>query len=128
MKFRDIDNKQMRDAGMALTLICLIIVLLLEKDLFLPIAMACLFVTMTKSIVLKPFAFVWLNLAHYMGVVVSKGLLIVIFLGLVIPIGVILKLAGKDSMSNKKWKDGSKASVMIERNHLYTSKDIKYPF
>jgi len=118
----------MRDAGMALTLICLIIVLLLEKDLFLPIAMACLFVTMTKSIVLKPFAFVWLNLAHYMGVVVSKGLLIVIFLGLVIPIGVILKLAGKDSMSNKKWKDGSKASVMIERNHLYTSKDIKYPF
>jgi len=128
MKFKDIDNKQMRDSGMALTLICLIIVLLLEKDLFLPIAMACLFVTMTKSIVLKPFAFVWLNLAHYMGVVVSKGLLIVIFLGLVIPIGVILKLAGKDSMSNKKWKDGSKASVMIERNHLYTSKDIKYPF
>jgi len=128
MKFRDIDNKQMRDAGMALTLICLIIVLLLEKDLFLPIAMACLFVTMTKSIVLKPFAFVWLNLAHYMRVVVSKGLLIVIFLGLVIPIGVILKLAGKDSMSNKKWKDGSNASVMIERKHLYTSKDIKYPF
>ena len=113
---------------MALTLICLIIVFWFEKDLFLPLAMVFLVATMTKPILLKPFAFVWLNLSHYAGTGISKVLLTVIFLGLVIPIGVILKLAGKDSMAVKKWKDGSGASVMIERNHVYDSTDLKNPF
>lgn len=113
---------------MALTLICLIIVLLFEKDLFLPLSMVFLVVTMTIPILLKPFAFAWLNLSHYMGIGVSKVLLTVIFLGLVMPVGVILKLIGKDSMFTRKWKDGSGTSVMIERNHIYTSKDLKNPF
>jgi hypothetical protein len=128
MTYKDLDNKQMRDSGMALTLICLVAVWLFEKELFLPLSMIVLVVTMTKPILLKPFAFVWLNLSHYVGTGISKVLLIVIFIGLVIPIGVILKLTGKDSMFKKKWKDGSGASVMVERNHLYTSKDLKNPF
>lgn len=113
---------------MAFTLICLIIAFLFEKDLFLLPAMVILAVTMTSPIVLKPFAFVWLNLSHYVGKGISKALLTGIFIGLVIPIGLILKLIGKDSMSIKKWKNGSGASVMIERNHLYTSDDLKNPF
>ena len=113
---------------MALTLICLIIVYLFEIDLFLLLAMVCLIVTMTCPIILKPFAFVWFNLSHHMGTVISKALLTAIFLGLVIPIGIVLKLIGKDSMLTRKWKDGSGASVMIERNHIYTSKDLKNPF
>ncbi len=128
MKLKDINNKQMRDSGMALALICLIVLFLFESDLFLILAMVSLVVTMTCPIILKPFAFVWFNLSHYFGTVISKVLLTVIFFGLVIPTGVILKLFGKDSMYAKKWKDGSDASVMIERNHLYTSNDIKNPF
>ena len=113
---------------MALALICLIIVFLLENDLFLFLAMISLVVTMTCPIILKPFAFVWLKLSHYMGTGISKVLLTVIFCGLVIPIGVILKLFGKDSMYTKKWKEDGDASAMIERNHVYTSNDIKNPF
>ena len=128
MTFKDIDNKQLRDSGMALTLICLLIVFSLERDLFLILAMVSLVVTMTCPVVLKPFAFLWLNLSHYAGTGISKALLSIIFCGLVIPIGVILKLCDKDSMYTKKWKDGSDASVMIERNHVYTSNDIKNPF
>lgn len=128
MTFKDIGNKQIRDSGMALTLICLIIVFFFKNDLLLPLAIVFLVVTMTKPIILKPFAFVWFNLSHYMGTGISKALLTVIYLGLVIPIGVILKLIGKDSMYTRKWKDGSDASVMIERNHIYTSKDLNNPF
>lgn len=127
-KYKDIDNKQMRDSGMALTLICLVIVFLFDNDLFVPPAIVFLIVTMTKPIIIKPFAFVWLNLSHYMGTGISKVLLTAIFLGLVIPIGIILKLIGKDLMSTRKWKDGTGVSVMIERNHTYTSKDLNNPF
>ena len=113
---------------MALALICLIVLLLFEIDLFLILAMVSLIATMTCPIIMKPFAFVWFNLSHYFGAVISRVLLTVIFFGLVIPIGVVLKLFGKDPMYTKKWKDGSNASVLIDRNHLYTSNDIKNPF
>ena len=113
---------------MALTLICLIVLFLFEIDLFLILAIASLIVTMTCPIILQPFAFVWLNFSHFLGTILSKVMLSVFFFGLVIPVGVILKLIGKDSMCKKNWKDGSDASVMIERNHLYTSDDIKNPF
>ena len=113
---------------MALTLICLVVVLFFENGLFLFTAMVFLVVTMTCPVILKPFAFLWLNLSHYMGTGLSKVLLIAIFFGLVIPIGVLLKLAGRDSMATRKWKDGSSASVMIDRKHTYTLKDLKNPF
>lgn len=128
MTFKAIDNKQMRDSGMSLTLICLILVFWFEIDLFLPLGIVFLVATMTCPILLKPFAYVWLNLSHYMGTGISKMVLTIIFFGLVIPIGVVLKLTGKDSMCTKKWKVGGGASVMIERNHVYTLNDIKNPF
>ena len=128
MTFKGINDKQIRDSGMALSLICLIITLWFEKDLFLLLTMAALVVTMTIPIIFKPFAFIWINLSRYIGIVISKGLLTVIFFGLVIPIGAILKMIGKDSMYTRKWKDGNSTSVMIKRDHIYTSKDLNNPF
>lgn len=113
---------------MALTLICLIVVYLFKLDLFLIFGMVFLVATMTSPIVLRPFAFIWLNLTHYMGIVMSNALLAIIFFMLVVPIGMILKLIGRDTMLKKKWKDGSNTSIMVERNHIYTSSDIKNPF
>ena len=128
MRFKDIGNRQVRDSGMAFALVCLMVVFWTKIDFYLLPAMLFLVVTMTCPAILKPLAFLWLNLSRFLGTGVSKVLLTVIFFGLVVPIGVILKLTGKDSMCTKKWKGGSNESVMIERNHVYTADDIKRPF
>lgn len=128
MKFKDIKNKEARDSGMAIALACLIIVLIFKKDVFLFPAILFLLVTMIKPIIIKPFAFIWLNLSHYIGALVSKLILSLIFFILVIPTGIIFKLIGKDPMYLKKWKDGKGDSVMVVKNHVYTSKDLNNPF
>lgn len=113
---------------MALSLICLIINFLTNKDIYLFAAIVVLIVTMTKPVILKPFALMWFNLSHFMGTVVSKVILTLIFFGLVVPTGILLILSGKDPMHMKKWKDGKGDSVMIVRDHIFTSKDLNNPF
>ena len=128
MKLKQIKTDQARDSGMALTLIFLIIIYYFdEESLALP-AMAILLVTMTKPIVIKPFAFLWFNLSHMIGSVVSRIILSIVYFIIVLPVGIILRLTGKDPMNLKKWKNGKENSAMIERNHTYSPKDLTNPF
>lgn len=116
-----------RDAGLALSLIFLLV--WLGTRLAWPVyaAMAVLALTMIWPPFMRPCAWLWFGLAIVLGAVVSKILLSVVWLVLVVPIGLARRLMGKDSLGLKAFgkKEGSFFAV---RNHVYDSEDLKHPY
>ena len=52
-------------------------------------------------VVLKPIYSVWMKLAHVLGWINTRLLLSLVFYLIILPIGVILRLSGKDPMHRK---------------------------
>lgn len=122
-----ISPDQARDTGMAMVLICLLVVLIGDRQQFIGIAVILLLVNMVKPMIYKPVARLWLGLSHLLGTVMSKIILTVLFFIMVTPIGVIRRVLGKDTLQLKKWKKGTD-SVFRRRDHLFEADDIKHPF
>ena len=82
---------------------------------------------MTFPMFYYPFAMIWLGLTNLLGMVVSRILISVIYIIILLPMGVIRRAMGKDSLNLTGFKKDSK-SVMIVRDHEFTAKDIINPF
>jgi len=122
-----IDKAKSRDTGLALVLIFLLLGLFLAGGMFLNLAIAALVVTMIVPGIFKPLAYVWFGLAHVLGTIFSKVLLFLVFILLVLPVGLMRGILGKDSLALKQWKKGSH-SVFLTRDHLFTASDIDKPY
>jgi hypothetical protein len=59
--------------------------------------------------------------------VVPRILLAIVFFVVVTPIGVLRRLAGKDSLKLRAFK-ASPDSVMLERNHTFIGGDLERPY
>lgn len=112
---------------MAMTLLCLILALSPKRHGFLYLAMALHVVNMTVPSIYRPIAVLWFGLSDLMGAFMSKILLSIVFFGVVTPIGILRRLLGKDPLKLRAFKT-SKESVMIERNHTFTSRDLERPY
>jgi multisubunit Na+/H+ antiporter MnhG subunit len=112
---------------MALVLLSLIVWFLTRRDAFVQIAVALHVVNMTAPQVFRPAAVVWFGLSHVLGLVVSKVILAVVFFVVVTPIGLLRRMLGADAMQLKAFKAGHD-SVMHQRNHTFTGKDIEAPY
>jgi hypothetical protein len=123
----EISKDQARDTGMAMVLILLLAGLFTQNDLYTKIAIPVLIVNMTAPMLFYPIAVVWLKLSHVLGTIVSKVILTIIFIVLVIPVGLLWRLIGKDPLKLKKFKKGNE-SVMIIRNHVFRPKDLEKPY
>ena len=119
--------EQARDTGMALTLLCLIIVQFKHAYTFVPLAMVLLIVTMAWPRAFRPVAGLWFGLSHLLGTFMSKVILTVLFFGLVTPIGLIRRLMGADSLQLNKWKK-DQDSVFLVRADLINKKDLHAPY
>lgn len=77
------------------------------------------------GVTIKPLAQIiakaWFRLGELLGFVVSKLVLSVVFYLLLIPIAFLHNLFNKDSLKIKH----SKNSMWFDRNHTYTSEDLK---
>ena len=122
-----ISANQAKDTGMAMVLICLLIAFFAKVDLMLGISIILLIINMTWSSAFKPVAKVWLTFSHLLGSVMSKVILSVIFFILVLPIGLMRRLLGKDPMQLQKWKK-DQSSVFKIREHVFTAKDIEHRY
>jgi uncharacterized membrane protein len=123
----EIDINRARDTGMAMVLILLSLEFLVGGSTFLKIAIPVLIINMIVPHVFYPLAYLWFGLAHLIGTLVSKILLFLVYIFVVMPVGLFRRAIGKDSMSIKKWKQGSD-SVFKIRNHLYSASDIEKPY
>ena len=123
----NITEQQKKDTGLALTLLFLIIGLFTNNVFFFKMTIPTILITMLIPSLLHPFAIVWFSLANFLGFFVSKIVLSIIFMLLIVPLGLIRRLLGKDNLQLRQFKV-SKSSVLNEKNLTYTHKDIIKPF
>lgn len=122
-----LSEEKCKDAGLALVLICLLSYQAWKLPVLMLSAIFFLLAAMTYPLIFKPFARVWFGLSTVLGTIVSKILLTVLFFALVLPFGLVRRLAGKDSMQFKSWKKGA-ASVFRVREHRFEAKDLEHPY
>jgi hypothetical protein len=122
-----INRKKCSDAGMAAVLILLLLGLFTRRIIFYQVAIPLLVINMIVPYFFYPFAFLWFGLAAIMGDILSKIILAVIYVIFVIPVGLVRRMAGKDPLNLRNFKRADH-SVMIRRDHLYTSSDLEKPF
>lgn len=118
---------QAKDTGMALVLACLLVMFVSERYFLLPVTIALLAVTMTWPKAFRPAARVWFGLSHFIGNIVSRVLLTVLFFTVVTPMAIIRRMAGADSLKLKRWGDETD-SVFAERNHSFSAADLERPY
>jgi hypothetical protein len=124
---RKITKDQSRDTGMAMVLLLLLVDIRAKRGWVLFAATALQVLNMTVPQIYRPVAVLWLALSDLLGAVVSKILLSIVFFVIVVPIGVLRRLAGKDSLKLRAFKAG-RDSVMVERNHTFVGRDLERPF
>lgn len=124
---KKITVEQCKDSGLALVLICLICHLVWGQPYLLYLAIAFLVITMTYPLMFQPFARIWFGLSTALGIVVSKVILTLTFYVVVLPVGLIRRILGKDSMRLRSWKKG-RESVFRERQHRFEAKDLEHPY
>ena len=123
----NISKEQAKDAGMAVVLILLLLGIFLKQQVLYPYAAAALVVDMIFPGIYKPFAFIWFGLATFLGTIMSKVLLTVVYILLMVPVGLLRRLLRKDSLQLKKFKKNG-SSVFRDRDHLFQSADIENPY
>jgi len=124
---KKITKDQSRDTGMAMVLLCLLLAISPRRHVFLIVAIVLQVINMTVPRIYRPVAVLWLGFSELLGAVVSRILLSVVFFVVVVPIGILRRLAGKDSLKLRAFKAG-KDSVMLERNHTFSGQDLERPF
>lgn len=126
-KYASITPKEMSDSGQALVLICLILFLIFGGRGWVWASVAALVLNMGWPRLFRWFAFLWLNFAHVLSGVVSRVIMTLEFFFLVLPIGLVRRAMGRDSLALKKWKRGSE-SVFVTRDHAYRADDLRNPY
>jgi len=124
---RKITKDQSRDTGMAMVLLLLILAIRGRFAAYLYIAIALQVVNMVLPQIFRPVAVLWLGLADLLGVIMPKVLLSIVFFLVVMPVAILRRLAGKDSLKLRAFK-ASKGSIMLERNHKFSATDLERPF
>ena len=123
----NITRDQSKDTGMAMTLILLLLNRSFRHEAWLIGAIAALVIDMTVPQAYRPLAVVWLGLSHLIGMLSSRIILSVVFFGIVMPVGLLQKLCGRDPLNLKAFKAGTN-SVMKERNRHFVAADLEKPY
>ena len=122
-----ITKEQSRDTGMAMVLLLLLTRVFIDRDGLILGAIALHVINMTAPQVYRYVAVIWLGLSHLLGTVVSTIVLSAIFVLVVTPVSAVRRFFGFDSLRLRTFKSGEE-SVMLERRHTYTPRDIERPY
>jgi polyferredoxin len=122
-----ITKKHCVEFGQVSTLVSIIFILYFKNNNYAIAAFVLLLITIVAPIILYPFAFLWFALSELLSKVSPVIILGVLFFLIVVPVGLLRKLFGKDSLRLKQFKK-DKTSLLIERNHSYTDSDLLHTF
>ena len=122
-----ISKNQAKDTGMAMVLILLLFGLFSADSIYFKLSILFLIINMIYPLIYKPIAIIWLGLSNLLGTIISKIILSLVFFIVVLPVGIIRRLMGFDSLNLRKFKE-SNHSVFENRNITYSGKDIENPF
>jgi len=77
------------------------------------VAMVFSIIAFTKPQILTPFYKVWMKFGEFMGRIMSKIIMFILYFGIFTPVAIFLKIIGKDLLNKKV--DKSQKSYWIER-------------
>lgn len=123
------EREKIKDAGLALVLM-LLWTAWAVADLHHPLIAAAgagILLCMLIPRVFTPFAVFWYGLGNVLGAVVSRIVMTAVYIVVVVPVGLLRRLVGTDSMQLKRWKKGD-GSVFVTRDHLYSREDVTHPY
>ncbi|MBW2738724.1 MAG: hypothetical protein JRE64_07695 [Deltaproteobacteria bacterium] len=124
---KKINAGQARDTGLAMVLILLLILLFRRPDKLTMGAIVVLVLTMTWPVFFKLPGRLWFGFSEFLGGIVSKILLSLVFFIVATPVGLLRKKLGFDAMRLKNWKQDD-GSVFLERNETFSAADLKKPY
>jgi len=127
MKEYRVTIDQAKDTALAVILVLLLAMLFTGNEGYLPPAIGVLLLAMTWPAFFKGPARWWFGISRFLGTIVSKILLTVIYVVVATPIGQVRRLGGADAMRRKAWKKGT-TSAFVERNHTYKAADVEQPY
>jgi len=122
-----ITKDQCRDTGMGIVLLLLILFITRKYEWCLIGAIIAHVVNMVVPQIYRPITVIGLGLSNWLGAIISKILLAIVFFVVITPIALIRRLFGKDSLKLRAFKRGQE-SVMLERNHLFDGADLERPY
>ncbi|HOK51511.1 MAG TPA: hypothetical protein PKY76_01960 [Bacteroidales bacterium] len=120
-------KKEHQDAGLALLLLIILLRIFHVVTVPDPVLVAVILLIILIPSVWYPFSFLWYNLSDALGRIVSMVFLNIVYWLLVVPVALIRRMLGKDSLQLQKFKKNS-PSAFIERNYTFTSKDLTNTF
>lgn len=115
-----ISRQQCIDTGLAA-----ILILLLFKQVMPAIVVVLLAMVFPK--VLKPLAMLWFGLSHILGMIMPRVILSLIFIVILCPIGLMLRIFKPNMMNKRAFKSGDD-SLYIEKNTMYQASDLANQF
>jgi hypothetical protein len=127
MTTQKISKEQCSGFGQVCVLAMLLLFLLYPGKGWILAGCFLLLINILAPLVFYPFAWVWFLLGKWLGNVTSSVILSVIFLVVVIPVGLIRRMRGKDPLRLLQFKKG-RHSVLIDRNHAFVAEDLKHGF
>ena len=118
---------QCRDTALAFIFILLLAFYFTENSAWVYGAAVLTLISMAVPKIMSCPARLWFGLSFALGKVTSTFLLTLIYVIFVVPVGFVRRLMGKDAMRFKSWRNAIE-SAFINRDHLFTKEDLKYPF
>src|SRR5689334_614895 len=118
-----IDEKRCVEFGQLCTAFMLLLFFYSHQKIFVSISLIILAINLISPLIFYPFAVAWFWLGNKLSFISSVTVLTIIFFVIVVPVGLVRRLIGKDTLALKKFKKDRK-SVLISRDHLYTKEDL----
>jgi len=122
-----ISVKQCTEFGMVVVLVSLAVAIYRKDNNLVIAAFMLTLATIIAPILFFPFASFWFALSEVLRRISTTLLLGIVFFVIVVPVGLIRKIAGFDNLKLKEFKKG-RQSVMIVRDHTFTSEDLTNTF
>ena len=122
-----ISVKQCTEFGLVAILVILGLAIYRKDNNLVIAAFTLTLVTIIAPILLFPFAAFWFGLSEILRMISTTLLLGTIFFVIVMPVGLLRKIAGLDNLKLKEFKKG-RQSVMIVRDHAFSAEDLTNTF
>ena len=120
-------KSQHEGAGMAISLIALLVGFYIKNPTYAYWAIPFLLITMTLPIIWYPVTILWFSLSNILGMIMPKVLLTLIYLIILLPMALIRRWSGSDALLLRSWKK-SNDSVFKTRNFTYSPPDLEKPY
>ena len=117
---------QCRDAGLALTLIFLLVGYINMQSSFILLAIVVMVLAMLAPGLFRPWAILWWGLARILAAFGSRILLTILFAMIVTPVGLFRRMMGADAMRSKEWR--GEGSVFVQRDATSTVSNLETPY